>query len=761
MYAMSIVDRSSFPVLAGPEIHPPVKLARPACLSPDGAWLAGAGEDRAVRVWETASGQETALLPQGSPITTLAAADGPAALAIATQNGALIFCPSIAGPPVALARALTGPITELSFSADGSRLLARGESGVEIWRTSAPAETSEAFSLETPVSGASLSADGRRVFAWNAREAAVWDAATPRQLLRVTAGQRFHGGALAAGGGRMALLDGSFSARVWDVATGQLFRPVEISLTSPTQLALDAAGERLTLAGNSNRLTVIDVASGLRVSPPMRHHYTVTDLQPSPDGARAMSYGRDDTVRLWDARTGQAAMLGIPLGGIFGRSPGLALSRDGSMALVHTAAQERSAESVTVWRATRKNDPWRRTYEGQRDFDAARLSPDGRLGAVGLCPVNRALVFDLETNKTLLDAGVQGPAYAHLFSADSRRYFVLTANGWIHGWSLETGRELWQPNHQPGSVRAAALSPDGARIVAGSTDGHIRIYDTATGEVVQTLDHPGEIKTLRFAPDRSGRFVTGSTDRVAHIWDLHGGRLLQTFTGHTDTIISAVWSPDSRRIATASFDQTARVWDAATGRPVGAIMPHASSLAQVTFDPGGGLLATACRDGSARLWHASTGQPASSPLLQGAACETVRFTADGAALLVRDHDGFRFWDAATAEPVTVRYLEPESDGLGMDSENYRAIMSDNGRRVFLGHSMDETALWSIAQPRGRAPAWLPEFLEMLVQCRLDARGEIHAIDRREAAAALAAGIRRAAANDEFSAWAGRILGPPE
>jgi len=474
-----------------------------------------------------------------------------------------------------------------------------------------------------------------------------------------------------------------------------------------------------------------------------------------------MSYGWDDTVRLWDARAGQAAMLGIPLGGIFGRSPGLALSRDGNVMLAHTAAQQGAAESLTVWRPTRKNKPRRRTYEGERDFDPARLSPDGRLGAVGLCPVNRALVFDLATNKTLIDAGVEGPAYAHLFSADSRRYFLLTANSWIHGWSLETGRELWKPNHQPGAVRAAALSPDGARIVAGCTDGHIRIYDTATGEVVQTLDHPGEIKTLRFAPDGSGSFVTGSTDRIAHIWDLRDGRLLQTFTGHTDTIISAAWSPDSRRIATASFDQTARVWDAATGRPVGAIMPHASSLAQVTFDPVGGLLATACRDGSARLWYASTGRPASSPLLQGAACETVRFTADGAALLVRDHDGFRFWDAATAEPVTVHYLEPESDGLGMDSENYRAIMSDDGRRVFLGHSMDETALWSIAQPRGRAPAWLPEFLEMLVQCRLDARGEIHAIDRREAAATLAAWVRRTAANDEFSAWARRILGPAE
>ena len=124
-------------------------------------------------------------------------------------------------------------------------------------------------------------------------------------------------------------------------------------------------------------------------------------------------------------------------------------------------------------------------------------------------------------------------------------------------------------------------------------------------------------------------------------------------------------------------------------------------LSYLEFSPDGALLATACRDGTARLWNAKTGQQVSAPLQQGKTCQTVRFTADAAALLVHDHDGFRFWDTQTAEPVTICHPEPLSGGLGMDDENYRGIMNRDGTEVFLGYSVNYGAACSVPQP---APA---------------------------------------------------------
>lgn len=333
-----------------------------------------------------------------------------------------------------------------------------------------------------------------------------------------------------------------------------------------------------------------------------------------------------------------------------------------------------------------------------------------------------------------------------------KRCYALTANGWLYGWELETGAELWPPSHQPGYIRPGAISPDGTRIIAGHNDGHIRIHDTATGALVQTLDHPGEVKVLRFAPDGSGRFFSASTDRLAHVWDLPTGKKLQTFAGHSDVIIASAWSRDSRFIATASYDTTARVWDVANGQLLGAPMPHLGWLSHLEFSPDGTRLATVCRDGTARLWHPRTGQPASPPIALQTSGEAVRFTADGRAFVVRDHDGFRFWDTATAEPVTPHYAEPSSGGVGMDSENWRAILSPDGTRVFLAAAMNDGALWSIPQPRTRAPAWLPAFLETLAGLRLDERGELRLLPPSEPPA-----LPVGSPEDEYAAWALKIL----
>ena len=141
-----------------------------------------------------------------------------------------------------------------------------------------------------------------------------------------------------------------------------------------------------------------------------------------------------------------------------------------------------------------------------------------------------------------------------------------------------------------GILYSVCYSPDGTRVVSGSGDKTIRIWDAESGAVVgeHLIGHNGEVNSVAFSPD--GQYIiSGSDDRTIRIWDAETGASVgNPLNGHIGWVWSVAYSPDGLRIVSGSSDRTIRIWDAETGASVGEhLRGHNGSVKSIAYSPDG------------------------------------------------------------------------------------------------------------------------------------------------------------------------------
>jgi WD40 repeat protein len=398
-------------------------------------------------------------------------------------------------------------------------------------------------------------------------------------------------------------------------------------------VAYSPDGRRLASASEDQTVKVWDAATGQEILSLKGHTDMVFGVAYSPDGRRIASAGGDGTVKVWDAATGQES---LSLKGHTSGVRGVAFSPDGRRLAS-------GGDQVKVWDAATGQE--RLTIKGAGGCVA--YSPDGRrLAAAGWDQVK---VWDAATGQESLSLGPASGVTAVAFSPDGRRLAAASNYQTLKVWDTATGQESLSLKGHTSEVIGVAFSPDGRRIASASSDQTLKVWDAATGQESLSLKgHTGGVAAVAFSPD-GRRLASASADQTVKVWDAASAEESLTLKVHTGGVAAVAFSPDGRRLASAG-DRTVKIWDAATGQESLSLNGHTSGVHGVAYSPDGRRLASAGKDQTVKVWDAATGQECRTLKGHTDVVYGVAYSPDGRRLASASWDQtVKVWDAATGQ----------------------------------------------------------------------------------------------------------------
>jgi WD40 repeat protein len=155
-------------------------------------------------------------------------------------------------------------------------------------------------------------------------------------------------------------------------------------------------------------------------------------------------------------------------------------------------------------------------------------------------------------------------------------------------------------------VRCLSFTPDAAKLVSGSFDKTIKLWQLDTGKVLYTLgDRVKGVFALAVSPD-SNFLASGSWDEKIELWNLETGTLVRNLIHHQASVRSLAVTPDSLTLISGSFDREIVLWSLPDGAIITKIVDR-EPIAAIALSTDGTFLASTGDDGIVKIWSLSSG----------------------------------------------------------------------------------------------------------------------------------------------------------
>ncbi|MBY0502830.1 MAG: hypothetical protein K2X03_02905 [Bryobacteraceae bacterium] len=247
---------------------------------------------------------------------------------------------------------------------------------------------------------------------------------------------------LVAGGGTPARFG---EVQVWDVAAAKPLRAMKLTTDTVFGASLAPDGSRIAVGCADNTVHVFDAKSGEEAYKIGNHENWVLSTVFGVNSQRLVSVGRDRAAKLVDAATGRF------------------LENVNLLRGELTAVARHPAKDIVV------------------------LGGEERVPYVYLMdrPKNMKIADDTTLVRKL--GRQNGPIMTLDWSPDAQLIAVAGAAPEVNLYDAGTGELRWALKGHAAGIYSVTFSPDSKRLAAAGFDGQVRLYDTSTGQLVKAF----------------------------------------------------------------------------------------------------------------------------------------------------------------------------------------------------------------------------------------------------------------------------------
>ncbi len=240
--------------------------SKPYAIATERAYLATAGDDRTIKIWDTSNGQITkSLKGHRERITALSTAPN-GHLASASRDETAKLWKPFSGELLHTFQGHTDGLTHIAFSPNGQQLLTSSfDKSARLWDVQKRDTIRTLIGHYSPVYTAAFSPTGNSV--------------------------------LTGGYDR--------TTRVWVKPDWLLDKPLWGQLNRVTAITYDTSGQKAITGGYDNTVRIWELRSGRQLDSLLGHQDHIQDIKCSPDGRWIATASKDHLIKIWDAQTYQ------------------------------------------------------------------------------------------------------------------------------------------------------------------------------------------------------------------------------------------------------------------------------------------------------------------------------------------------------------------------------------------------------------------------------------------------------------------------